>query len=117
MPKNRKYFNRTLLLCCLLIFGYRFYDYKINKNFFIEVNTKCNIETEKCFKPQNGDSFSTEPYKIVTIIDKYAPSCLEEHNCDNFYCSEDSKYCTIRYCDINTNKEGEECVDNVNLNQ
>ena len=117
MNKLTKYFNIIILSIIVLVFCYRFYDYRIKENYFIEVNAPCDISTEKCFQSDGTANNDAGPYKVVDILKKYAPDCLEEHSCQDFTCSVDSKYCTIRYCDVNTNKEGEKCVDSVSLNQ
>ena len=101
------------LLVILITIGYRFYDYVVDKNLILSIYTPCNPSTEECFITDEENAyfdFQLEPYKKVEIVDKYAPICLEEHNCENFVC-DNIESCNITYCSEDTLEEWESCVE------
>jgi hypothetical protein len=116
--KNFNLFFVILLLLVLIVVGYRYKIYLADKNFIGEVNTICDLKTEKCFSPSADFGFLDTAYKKVRIIANRAPKCLEEHNCESFSCPTDLKNnneCQITYCSADTKIEGEEClVENIN---
>lgn len=107
--------NKYLLIiiaCLLLVIAYRYKVYIVDKNFNLTVNTICDPLIEECFNAPDELSFGQNPYKKVEIMYKFAPKCLEEHNCENFYCPQnlDSSKCKIIYCKEESKNEGEECI-------
>jgi hypothetical protein len=116
MNKNNiSYFIAVFIVIFLFVGGYRYYQYILEKNFILEIDTVCDSNTEKCFSPSTDMSFLDAPYKKVKIIASLAPKCLEEHNCETFYCPtgmEDTNKCQITYCSNETKIDGEECLDN-----
>jgi hypothetical protein len=112
----KKSINNLILIfiiVILLVGGYRYYQYMIKKNFILEMNTICDVKTEKCFSPSPDLGFLDTPYKKVSIIANLAPRCLEEHNCESFSCSnisDDPNICAITYCSDDTKDSGEECL-------
>ncbi|MCX6755113.1 MAG: hypothetical protein NT068_01040 [Candidatus Nomurabacteria bacterium] len=118
MKKNTKAIIVIIPILFLVIFSYRYYQYIIQKNYILEVNTICNSEIENCFDSSDL-SFGQNPYKKVRVLDKYAPKCLEEHNCDSFYCpvSLGKDKCEITYCSDETKVDGEGCTNKIITNQ
>jgi hypothetical protein len=113
-PENKfKYLIVTITIIILVVGGYRYYQYMVERNFIIEVNTICDPQKEVCFSATDDMSYGQNPYKKVTLTARYASQCLEEHNCDSFSCPgvlEKSGICEITYCSDNTKDDGEECL-------
>ena len=114
MKIKSQYVVVLIIIIFLVTCGYRYYQYVINKNFTIDVNTSCDINKDKCFSYLEEDGTVSEPYKKVTLLAKYALSCLEEHTCPNFSCPTDIKEddCLTTYCSEDILDEGESCVNN-----
>jgi hypothetical protein len=101
-----------LTVTMLITISYRFYDYVIEKNIQLYTYASCNTEKETCFIVDEENAyyeFQTHPYKKVSILDAYAPACLEEHTCEEFKC-DNLASCEITYCAEDTLEEGEYCV-------
>ena len=97
----------------IVVLGYRYYDYKVRRDYTLEVNTACDPAEESCFiadGPDYEDVYNSEPYKKVTINAGYAPLCLEEHACEAFSCAGIAGECVVTYCDETIESEGEVCV-------
>ena len=116
MSKFSKNFFITIPLLIVVVIGYRYYQYIIQKNFILEVNTICNPQIENCFDAIDDLSFGQNPYEKVSVLAKYAPKCLEEHNCEGFSCQAglDTNFCLITYCSDETKVDGEECTNQNN---
>jgi hypothetical protein len=115
MFRDTKYFILFLVLILLLVAGYRYKKYIIDKDFIINVSTACNISTERCFiadcSPNDDSECDVTPYKKVEILAAVASACLGEHTCENFSC-ESSENCNITYCSEENLDVGEKCYDN-----
>lgn len=112
MKSAVKNLSFLFLLIVILVVANRFHQYYFERNFLINVNSACNPEVESCFSPTcESDELGCEPvpYKMVEIIASAAPSCLEEHTCEDFQCEPGTR-CSIQYCDTEVIQEGEECV-------
>ena len=110
---NFNYLVVTIILIILSVGGYRYYQYMIERNFTIEVNTICNPKINTCFSASDDLSYGQNPYEKVTLTARYVPQCLEEHNCSTFSCPgvlEKSSICEIVYCSDNTKDDEEECI-------
>ena len=121
MRKGTRWFLSILILSIVVVAAYRYYDYVINENFVFQVNTFCNPSAENCFaaadSTNNDTSFGQTPYEKVSITERYAPVCLQEHTCTDFVCPQIPQgkgACSIKYC-TNTGKiDGEICMTNLN---
>lgn len=101
------------LLIVLSTIGYRYYDYFIAKNISLYAFTPCSPDIENCFISSEESAyfeFQLEPYKKIEILDKYAPTCLEEHTCENFSC-DGIESCIVTYCSEETLEDGEYCYE------
>lgn len=88
----------------------RYKQYITEGNFLLTTNASCTPSTEKCFKESADLGFISGPYKKVEILKRYAPKCLEEHNCDKFNCENiPENSCKIAYCSEDTKADGEQC--------
>ena len=113
MFKKVNWFIVLILFLLVTVVGYRFYQYKILRNFLLEVNTVCNPEVEECFVMDcvEGElDCDTSPYKKVEILAHDAPVCLEEHMCESFSCPSYSNQCVVVYCSEETLLDGEICT-------
>jgi hypothetical protein len=117
---NTRRFLIFISIIVLFIVGFRYYQYIVNRNFFLSVNTECNPTKEKCFVsdclPEKDKECDTSPYKKIKILARESPVCLEEHSCKNFSCADNSKQCFIYQCSDSTLEEGEKCSDIPSLN-
>jgi hypothetical protein len=112
MNKDTKYLLFFLGLIVLVIVGYRYQQYVINRNFTLLVNTVCDSQTEKCFVMdcvEGEEGCDKTPYKKVELVAKDAPQCLEEHTCTSFSCGK-LENCTVSYCTEDTLEDGEVCA-------
>lgn len=112
MNKNTKFFLVVLLVLILIVVGYRYKQYYLDRNFLIEVNTVCDIESENCFVAdcsiEEDPDCDDTPYKKVKILANEAPACLEEHTCEVFSC-EEKENCSVIYCSDESLEDGERC--------
>ncbi len=113
--KYTNFFMALLVITVIAVIAVRYHDYVENKNYFIEINTICNPDSEKCFTSELYDyNFGYQYYKKVRILSNLKPPCLEEHNCTNFSCinlSNNPEQCEIFYCnDDSLLDENEKCV-------
>ncbi len=106
---SKKYFLILVAISFLIIVGYRYKQYIIDKNFIIETISSCDKNTENCFNP--SEEISDVPYKKIRIVAKFTPNCLEEHTCEVFSCSMVKGFCEVTYCSKDTVAEGESCVN------
>lgn len=110
-----KYFLACSVLVIVVIVGFRYYQYVIERNFTVLANISCDPTSEVCFvsdcSPEDVGCDLT-PYKKVSIRASDAPKCIEEHNCEAFSCDGIST-CMITYCNDSTIEEGEVCADAV----
>ena len=116
---NFNYLIFAIIITIMFVGSYRYYQYMIERNFIISVNTICDQQNESCFSSSPDLSYGQNPYKKITLTANYAPKCLEEHNCDSFFCPsilEKSSICEITYCTDDTKEDGEECVGPINKN-
>jgi len=119
MSDRKKTVLLLFILGTLLFFvcGSNFLRYYVFKNFTLYTFTACNQLHDKCFlsnQEHSGFSFYNKPYKKVKIVAHKAPSCLNEHTCDDFSCTDNDTSCTITFCSLNSVEKGEVCS---NLNQ
>lgn len=97
----------------LIAFGTRFADYVWAKNTTFFVYIPCDSSVESCFISDEDYAwfeFQLEPYKKIEVVEKYAPFCLQEHNCESFSCS-NIETCVETLCDDSVLEEGESCVE------
>ena len=91
----------------------------IDRNFILEINTICDSKANGCFSATDYLSYGQNPYEKVTVTARYAPVCLEEHNCDSFSCPEvlqKDSICEITYCSNDNKDDGESGVGPINKN-
>ena len=114
MNKNPAYLLAFIALVIIAIIGYRYNQYIVHKNFYIDVNTQCDPSVESCFAwdcdPEEDEECDNTPYKKVSILSSDAPKCLEEHSCENFTCDSNVELCEIVYCSESVLDEGEICA-------
>lgn len=116
---NLSYFIAVIILIILLIGSYRYYQYMVERNFVIEVNTICDPQKDTCFSATDDLSYGQNPYEKLTLTARYVSQCLEEHTCNSFSCPrvlEKSSICEVTYCSDDTKIDGEECVGPTNKN-
>jgi hypothetical protein len=104
-------FLLLLILAMIIVVGYRFEKYYIQKDYTVTVFTNCNIANHSCFiaDPSTADpAFQNAPYAKVQLNAHFIPQCLEEHTCTNFSCS-GTPSCTISYCSAKNVSDGESC--------
>ena len=90
-----------------------FVRYFVFKDFELYTFTACNPDTHSCFLTDpkfNGFSFYSEPYVKVEIAAAIAPSCLDEHTCVDFSCTDTGDMCVVTYCAEEFLEEGEICI-------
>lgn len=115
MNKDTKFFIFGIIVLMMIIGAIRYDQYVIQRNFILDVNTSCDPTTESCFvwdcDPKTDEECDQTPYKKVEILEREAPKCLEEHECENFTC-EGKDSCTVTYCSEDTivEEEGEVCT-------
>ena len=113
MKITTKYFLIFILCVGIIIVGYRYKQYVIDKDFILDVNVECNPSVEKCFVvdcDSSDPACDSAPYKKVEIKYVYALLCLEEHDCQDFSCMGiENNYCVIKYCSDSTLSGGEKC--------
>ncbi len=111
---NLKYISGLIIVIVLLIVGYRFEQYKVEKDFLLFTTIECSEGDTGCFTLEcSGDDLECDPtpYKKVVIQADGASSCLFEHDCVDFVCNE-TENCEIIICDDSSIEEGETCVMN-----
>ena len=97
------------------VVSYRYYDYMVQSNYVLTVQTVCDPSVDKCFVTEcdieSGANCDLTPYKKVAVRAAEAPACLAEHSCTNFECVEtDMPTCVITYCEKGTLENGEVCL-------
>ena len=99
-------------IAILIVIGYRFDQYVLQKNYRVDAHTVCDPKTERCFAADCSSGSDPEcdptPYKKVQVRAAEAPACLLENNCDSFSCTTSS--CKTLYCDDSTLEDGEVCT-------
>jgi hypothetical protein len=116
MKSNIDFLNIFLILLVIIAFGTRYADYVWAKNTMLSIYAPCDTSTESCFIADKDSAWSDiqlEPYKKITIREKYASSCLEEHVCEKFSCS-NTPDCIETLCSDSTLENGEKCTALVN---
>lgn len=119
MNISSKYFLSLVFILFLVLTGYRYYQYMIERNFTLDINTICDSKVNSCFSASEDLSYGQNPYEKVAVTARYAPVCLEEHNCDSFSCPSvlvKNSVCEITYCSDDTKEDGEECIGPINKN-
>lgn len=112
MNKGTKLFILSIVFVILIIIGYRYNQFYSEKQFTLHIDSSCNPTSQSCFQITctSGDiACDPSPYEKVDILDKNAPTCLEEHSCTNFSCNGISD-CAITYCSTDTLEAGENCT-------
>lgn len=96
----------------LLVAGYRYQQYVIERNFVIHVNAPCDGRQAKCFvsdcSPEDDLSCPAGPYKKVDVLSSIAPACLQEHTCEQFVCA-GLAGCEETFCSEDIVDAGETC--------
>ena len=130
MDRNSKYFLGFVALVIVLLVGYKFKQFIIDKDFTLIANIPCDTKTESCFKvtcdPVTGCDASSgivnadgSPYKKVTLPYSKAPNCLIEEDCTSFSCEANDPgdpACKVTTCvdgateDNGGPADGEECI-------
>jgi len=124
MDRNSKYFLGFVALVIVLLVGYKFKQFIIDKDFTLIANIPCDPATESCFRvvcdPEGCDDSSGivnsdgSPYKKITLPYSKAPNCLIEENCTpveaSQICVAGDTTCIIDTCSEDTLEDGEECV-------
>lgn len=114
MNKKNKPIKFLMYLGLFILFltGHNFARYFVFKDYPLNVFTACDPNRYVCFEKVADDpsfSFYSGPYLKVEISAKYAPSCLDEHDCVNFTCEDIPGFCKITYCSEEDLEEGEMC--------
>lgn len=113
--ENKKtYFLFILGVFVLTLAGHNFARYYLKRDYVLQVFTQCDPGKYSCFEVDPAVSdlvFQTKPYKKVQIVAKHAPSCLDEHDCQEFYCTKDDDTCQITYCSQDTIEGSEKCIE------
>jgi hypothetical protein len=116
MNKHPAYLLVLIILVILSVVFYRYNEYVVKKNFYIDSTISCDPSVESCFAwdcssdedPECDDS----PYKKVSMVSNIAPNCLEEHACESFSCPENSgDSCVVISCSEETLSDGEICAE------
>lgn len=112
MKNYSKHFLTFLTVAVLIVMAHSFVRYKVERDFVLTGSIACNAESESCFvadcSPDDPECDLT-PYKKIQINAKRAPSCLYEHTCEDFVCSE-SNECIQTLCSDETREDGERCL-------
>ncbi len=96
----------------IIITGYRFYEYALQRNFLLQANVTCDAQHNSCFVADcSADTLGcdTTAYEKITILARNAPSCIEEHSCKEFNCASYGT-CSVQYCAANAVQTGEKCI-------
>ncbi|MDD5152655.1 MAG: hypothetical protein PHS95_01475 [Candidatus Pacebacteria bacterium] len=122
MDRNSKYFLSFVGLVIVLLVGYKFKQFIIDKDFTLVANIPCDPATESCFRQDcettcaEGDIECTEcdtesgivnadgsPYKKIELPYAKAPNCLIEENCTpdeaSQICVAGDETCIITTCE------------------
>jgi hypothetical protein len=94
------------------VIGHNFIRYYIEKDYPVQAFSMCDATVHNCFNadPDIADpTFQTGPYSKVNITARSAPSCLDEHSCNDFTCKDISGFCKVLYCSNDIKEEGESC--------
>lgn len=113
MNKLSKYFFVVMIFSLMSVVAYRYYEYVYRQNFLLETNISCDPATASCFVADCLSEIECDktPYEKIEILARDAPKCLEEHDCENFSCTEINS-CKVTYCSTDSLTEGEKCVTN-----
>ena len=114
-----RYFWFWVLVIVAGVIGFRYHQYVIAENYLLHVTTPCDTEAHSCFvyvDTESGASSENTAFKKIEILASQAPSCLEEHTCGEFSCTNYAG-CNEIYCDEDTLSDGESCVSGVTNQQ
>lgn len=119
MNKTGKIILIALLLLVVILSGFKYKQFFLDKNFLFTTQVSCDPTTESCFQVVCGDEgcepsafmFSDgTPYKYVDLPGYRVPECLEANTCPDFFCPVDDEECVTTYCSEDVIEEGEECI-------
>jgi hypothetical protein len=114
MNKNPVYLLTVIIVLIIGAVWYRYQDYVVNENFILSVSTTCDTTTNNCFVADCSIDEDPEcdqtPYSKIEILKRDAPSCLEEHVCENFSCT-GINTCKETFCSDQNLEEGERCLE------
>lgn len=110
--KNYPGFYTGLAVVFLIVFCvsfFRYYEYVVNKDFYVYATTTCDPTLRECFVYECLEEDCEEvPYAKVDILASEAPQCLLENSCEVFSCNGRTS-CEITYCSEEHLEEGEIC--------
>jgi hypothetical protein len=114
MPNKKKtdYLGILMGVLVFIAVGTRYADYVWAKNSLLTLYAPCDMASESCFISDEENSWvdlQLEPYKKITVIEKYAPYCLQEHTCERFSCDEVPS-CQQILCSVDNLESGEQCT-------
>lgn len=119
MNKSGKIVLVVIILSILVVVGFKYKQFFLDKDFSVIVHASCDPATESCFRiacdgecEESSVIFSDgSPYKKIELPHSKAPMCITtDMTCLDFSCSADDTDCTTTYCADDTLEEGEECV-------
>ena len=109
-----KHISTLAIIVILLIISNRFGEYNIKKDFLLFTTIECSSGDIGCFVLDCSIDESvcdSTPYKKISIKATQAPSCLYEHNCEEFLC-QSIENCEVILCDSSSTDDGEICAPN-----
>jgi hypothetical protein len=118
MDKKGKIILISTFVIIFAVFGFKYKQFFLDKDFLFMAQVNCDPATEQCFRVicdgecDNSSKFifnDGSPYKYIELPARNVPQCLVETTCPDFECKE-SDDCSITYCSEETLEDGEECI-------
>jgi hypothetical protein len=121
METRSKLFFWLLLVIIILVSGFKFNQFFIEKDFTLLVNLDCDPAMERCFALDCSSMDDPEcddvPYKKLETWAGNAPSCLLERTCLDFSCPLNDALCSVTYCSSENIESWEKCTEPVIYNE
>jgi hypothetical protein len=111
-PTHTKAFLIFVGVLVLIVVVHSYLRYYAARDYQLHVFSVCDPSLHSCFvdDPSKADpTFQTGPYDKILIDAAHAPSCLDEHTCQNFSCDSVGGSCSVQYCSLDALEAGESC--------
>jgi len=116
MDKRSSYLFWGFILLVIVVAGWGYRAFFIERDFVVYSTTACNPQTEICFVWCEDDVCEEDYYKKIVKNAKNIPLCYEAvEECEPLACEPEETGCEIISCSSDSVEEGEECTNPLNF--
>jgi hypothetical protein len=112
MDRKSTYLICLLALLGVVVAGWGYHTYFLERDFIVHTTTECDPETEACFMWCGDGECEQDYYKKIDKNARYIPVCDSyATECEPLSCGAGEADCKVTWCSSETIEDGEVCTD------